>query len=181
MRMAIIVGLFLSVIGGVLYMNPPRSDFETYAATGIKEEKRTYKLTKKQFLDAIPKEIPTKYHKILLETAIYESGLTQGQKQKNGPALGIMQIEPNTHLCIYQNYLAYRDKLGDLVEKYGNYNNIDLQYNLSYNILMAFLVYYRKLGNKVDLSEKHMRAFYYKQVYNTKKGKGSIEGYLYGR
>lgn len=143
--------------------------------------KQEKKITKEEFQKLIPKDIPKEYHKLLLETAVYESNLTTGIKQKNGVALGIMQIEPATHSDLYKNFIVYRPALMGRVKELGSYSNHDIQYNTPYSIYIAYLLYRRNIKQKEMLKSKHTRAVLYKRHYNTHKGKGDVLGYLYGR
>lgn len=144
--------------------------------------KKVEKITEKKFLNLIPKDIPKEYHKILLETAVYESELVAGAKQKNGVALGIMQIEPATHQDIYNNYLVYRPELMERLKSLGSYTDNDIRYNTPYAIYVAYILYRRNIRGKEGLlKNKHGRAVLYKTHYNTTKGKGELLGYIYGR
>ena len=44
---------------------------------------------------------------LLLGTCAVESNFGTYLKQKNGPALGVFQIEPSTLIDIWENYLYY--------------------------------------------------------------------------
>ena len=54
---------------------------------------------------------------LLLGTAAIESDMGQFLRQINGPALGIYQMEPSTHLDIWQNYLQFREEMLKKVRK----------------------------------------------------------------
>lgn len=173
-------GAFVALV--VWHVSVNKEDMTEYLEVYSEYDKTEYIITAEEFIRLIPKEIPEKYHLLLVETAIYESNLSVGSKQNKGVALGIMQIEPSTYADIYINYIAFRPKLAMLVKSYASYSLESLRYNTQYNILMAYIVYIRKLKEEdIDLSQKHIRAKAYKNIYNTVKGKGTIEGYLYGR
>ena len=52
---------------------------------------------------------------LVLGTAIIESRLSFIKQLGRGPALGLWQIEPDTHRDVYQNFLEYREGLYDQV------------------------------------------------------------------
>ena len=52
---------------------------------------------------------------LVLVTAIVESRLSFIKQLGSGPALGLWQIEPDTHRNSYDNFLEYRDGLYDQV------------------------------------------------------------------
>jgi len=121
---------------------------------------------------------------LLLGTAAHESHLGHYLKQKRGPALGIYQIEPNTHKDIWTNYINYRD---DLIEKIFQLYKIDHYYeqidqklisDLSYATIITRLIYYR-IPEKLPISSDiDGLARYWKKYYNTHKGKGTISAFV---
>ena len=52
---------------------------------------------------------------LVLGTAIVESRLSFIKQLGSGPALGLWQIEPDTHRDVYDNFLEYREGLYDQV------------------------------------------------------------------
>ena len=52
---------------------------------------------------------------LVLGTAIVESRLSFIKQIGSGPALGLWQIEPDTHRDVYDNFLEYREGLYDQV------------------------------------------------------------------
>ena len=52
---------------------------------------------------------------LVLGTAIVESRLSFIKQLGSGPALGLWQIEPDTHRNSYDNFLEYREGLYDWV------------------------------------------------------------------
>src|SRR5882757_814136 len=52
---------------------------------------------------------------LLLGTAIHESEGFRFRKQRNGPALGVFQMEPFTHNDIWNTYLSYHPTLATQV------------------------------------------------------------------
>lgn len=124
---------------------------------------------------------------LLFMTAAHESALGTYLKQVSGPALGIYQMEPDTHNDIWDNYLEYREDLRPLVLRLlGRFGSVDtLVFNLAYATAMARIHYYRikePLPKKDDYpnnSEEYLKALsqYAKKYYNTEKGKATPEDY----
>jgi hypothetical protein len=79
-----------------------------------------------------------------LGTAIVESKLKY-RKQIGGPALGLFQMEPNTHNDIWNNFLKYRDGLRRAIIKiFGtDLHAKDLENNDDYATIMARIHYLR--------------------------------------
>lgn len=128
---------------------------------------------------------------LLMMTACHESNCGEYLKQINGPALGIYQMEPDTHDDIYGNYIGYRDELQALVinlpntvvDKESAILTDDLIHNLVYATAMARVHYYRvpsplpvKSG-QTELSYYRALAKYAKQHYNTRLGAAKEEDY----
>lgn len=111
---------------------------------------------------------------LLLGTALVESRLKY-LKQINGPALGIWQMEPDTHADMYRNFLDYKPELRTLVWTFGS-DAQDLIGNLPYACAMARLKYYR--DPKPIPKDLTGQAEYWKRVYNTEGGAGTVEKYL---
>lgn len=120
---------------------------------------------------------------LLLGTAAQESAFGTYIKQVGGgPALGVFQMEPATHDDIWDNYIMYQGRLRlrlDNIVKYEYIESKELQWNLKYAIAMARLQYYRRpepLPSKQDIPAL---AAYWKQWYNTPKGKGTIDEFIH--
>lgn len=105
-----------------------------------------------------------------------------------GPALGIYQMEKNTHDDIWRNFLFYRTELADRVRSLsidGDKSSThfphatEMRGNLFYATAMCRVHYYRKrqpLPNPDDPDRLRSLAQYWKDHYNTSKGKGTVEG-----
>lgn len=120
---------------------------------------------------------------LLLGTCAVESDFGTYLVQKpNGPALGIYQMEPNTYIDIYNNYLSYRIGLKDLIIKstrtISRPNYYDMITNLWYATAMARVHYLRipeKLPSHNDIDGL---ANYWKLYYNTPDGKGATQKFI---
>lgn len=135
---------------------------------------------------------------LLMGTAAQESHLGTYVKQVGGgPALGIFQMEPNTHDDIWGSYLKYKRSIANLVEDESSsinhqYNESDgdsvasneLIGNLRYAAAMARVHYLRvpeSLPSKSELPAHnyvHELASYWKAYYNTPRGAGTIEEFI---
>lgn len=99
--------------------------------------------------------------------------------QVNGPALGIYQMEPGTHNDIWQNYIYNNGSL--TLRLFSNFDigsmpsEARMIYDLRYATAMARL-HYRRVKSPLPLSNNVDAIWdYYKQFYNTPKGKAEKE------
>lgn len=128
---------------------------------------------------------------LVLGTAIQESRLTylrQLPRQVNGqmvqgPAVGLWQMEPNTHDDIWTNYLAYRPDLAEALNSLaapanGHPSSNELIGNLWYGAAMC-RIHYRRVSDPLpEQGDYEGHAAYWKEHYNTFEGAGSEEEYL---
>ena len=117
--------------------------------------------------------------KLLLGTALHESGGLQYVKQVNGPALGFFQMEPATLRDLLNNWLAYRP---DKKKFLANHTNLgqSLENNLRMNIpfqILAARFQYMRFKERIP-STVEGQARYWKEYWNTHKGKGTTEQYI---
>jgi hypothetical protein len=111
---------------------------------------------------------------LLLGTAIQESRLVYLKQVGSGPALGLYQMEPDTHDDIWENFLAYRDGLSSLIEKSFRIRNSEaLVWDMGYATVMARVHYYRVPEVLPDADDVPRLAVYWKKYYNTFEGKGT--------
>ena len=124
--------------------------------------------------------------KLILGTAACES-LFHIRKQVHGPARGLWQMEPNTAISIYKDFMKYHsDVYKVFVDNFGDPPSFKcpskdiisnrLVIDDRYACAMARVKYAwdkeRIPSNLEDI------AIYYKRVYNTFLGKGSAERFL---
>jgi len=119
---------------------------------------------------------------LLVGTALVESRLEYLHQIGDGPALGVYQIEPNTHDDVWDNFLKYRPELRDkalmLLSNRATFElskSSDLIGNLSYATAIARLIYFRKPEPLPDKNNIHGLAEYWKEHYNTRLGAGNSE------
>lgn len=115
---------------------------------------------------------------LLLGTCAQESQMGTYLKQINGPALGIYQIEPNTHDDLWDNYLKYRPELAGKVLGIDSRDNNNLIVNLSYATAIARIQYLRAPDPFPEPNNIEGLARYYKKHYNTYEGKGTVEEFI---
>lgn len=118
---------------------------------------------------------------LLMGTAAVESALGYYIEQIKGPAKGIFQMEPTTEQDIFDNYLAYREDIRDVVQYFSDgmfdYGH-EMRWNLAYQIIMCRVHYLRvpvPLPSSMDIEGQ---ANYWKSFYNTSLGKGTTAKYL---
>jgi len=115
---------------------------------------------------------------LLMLTAAQESHLGQYIHQINGPALGVMQMEPNTFKDHVHSYLKYKEDLQSAILTICNMKYLEqdaLVYNLKFSIVMARVHYLRKEESLPNHGNIRELATYYKKYYNSFLGSATIE------
>lgn len=117
---------------------------------------------------------------ILSGTAAVESNMGQYVTQLGGgPALGIFQMEPKTHKDIWVNYLLYHPQLAKKVMRFQRDTQAStLVYNHWYAAAMCRVHYYRSSHPMPAADDIEGLATMWKEVYNTKLGKGTVEKFI---
>jgi hypothetical protein len=118
---------------------------------------------------------------LLLGTAATESHLGFYDKQINGPALGLYQMEPSTLSDIYNNYLYTRPTLLQTINQATATTGPDLdhlRFDPIYSTIMARIHYKRVKANLPAANDLIGQAKYWKTYYNTALGKGTPEKYI---
>jgi len=118
---------------------------------------------------------------MLLMIAAHESGLGRNLSQIGGPALGIYQMEPDTLVDNYKNYLFKRRIFLKQVQDITGTVNIDekhLQYNPIYSTIHARIKLYRSPGKLPEANNIVDMAAYCKKYYNSLKGKATPKKYI---
>lgn len=117
-----------------------------------------------------------------LGTAIHESHLRWLDQTTPGPgpALGLFQIESATHFDIWSRFLEYRPALAHKVKslRAPNPSPIEqLRTNLAYSCAMARVLYYRSPDPMPDARDVEAQAAFAKRVFNTIRGKATVDDY----
>jgi hypothetical protein len=116
---------------------------------------------------------------LLLGTCAQESRLGTYLKQRNGPALGIYQIEPATHDDLWKNFISFHPDLLSTLMAINHYPRYEsLVTDLSYATAIARLVYYRAPEKLPDANDVEGLAAYWKAHYNTPLGKGTVKEFI---
>ena len=101
-------------------------------------------------------------------------------RQDGGPALGLWQMEPGTHQDIWNNFLMYRAELTRRLQSTcrmdAPFYPEQLVWNLRYACAMA-RVHYMRVPDSIPEGLEGQAA-YWKQWYNTPRGRGTVEHYM---
>lgn len=121
------------------------------------------------------------------ENLVVGTGLTESQYEwldqstpGPGPAYGPWQIEAPTHRDVWVNYLEYQHDLRDVLLRMAGYGIITyppveaLHGNLFYGAAMCRVIYRRAEPPLPAADNASGMAAYWKEHYNTLKGKGTI-------
>lgn len=118
---------------------------------------------------------------LLLGTALVESGCGRYIKQfPRGPALGIYQMEAETHDDIYENWLNHRPDYLHLVLKFRSPSATfsaahEMMGNLYYATAIARINYLRIRERLPDADDAEGMARYWKAYWNTEWGAGRAQ------
>lgn len=127
---------------------------------------------------------------LLLITMAVESDMGKYIKQIGGPAYGVYQVEPETHVDIWRSYLNYRDEIADKIlamlpdNARGNTSmamsarNGCLITDMAYSTCIARLVYFRSPAAIPEFNDKDGMWDMYKKVYNTHLGATTRETFM---
>jgi len=118
---------------------------------------------------------------MIYRTGMAETSYKHLSQMGDGPAIGYFQLEPETMKDIMKNYVAYRKPILESLKSLG-YAEDDSEYRVKSNI--ALQVAFCRLKYKRDPFPLPLwwntkdQADYWKRVYNTELGKGTIEHFL---
>ncbi|WP_438967272.1 hypothetical protein [Flavobacterium sp.] len=117
---------------------------------------------------------------LLLGTCAQESKMgTFLTQMGGGPALGIFQMEKETHEDIWTNWIELRWQIFGRLKYYKFYRNFErLGWDLMYAAIMARIHYFRVKESIPKKDDIEGMAHYWKKYYNTEKGKGTIEEFI---
>ncbi len=89
-------------------------------------------------------------------------------------------MEPATEIDIWDNYISYRHDLKLHLRDFccTRPSKRRLEADLTYQILMARIHYLRVEDSIPKVDDLEGQARYWKQFYNTPKGKGTVEEYM---
>ena len=119
-------------------------------------------------------------HAMIMRTGMAESGF-RALAQEGGPAIGFFQIEPATLGDTMENYVMYRPELKTKLYALG-FDDVDSEIRLMSNIALqaAFcrLKYRRDSKPLPKWDDIEGQAKYWKRIYNSHLGKGTVEHFL---
>lgn len=116
--------------------------------------------------------------RLLLGTAMCESGLKYLRQLSDGPALGLWQMEPDSHDDIWAHYLFYRPELARHIERIAGQwprGAHAMVGNLPYACAMARMQYWRSPAPLPKPGDAEGLAILWKSRYNTMLGAGKAE------
>lgn len=119
----------------------------------------------------------------LILGTIYQESLGRFLKQRpNGPALGLIQMEPETYHDIWAHFLAYRRDLSNRVTSLASVDSLDddmrphvnqLISNLEFAVAMCRVHYLRARPKLPAPDDIEGLGRYWKEHYNTHLGAGT--------
>lgn len=116
---------------------------------------------------------------LVMRTGMAESGYRHLRQMNDGPAIGFWQVELATAEDTMDNYVRYRPKYEKVLSDLGLG---DLEFSLLSNIgiQVAFcrLKYLRDKDPIPCWTDLHDQAVYWKRVYNTELGAGTVKHFL---
>jgi len=117
---------------------------------------------------------------LLLGTCAQESAFGKYRRQLGGgPALGIFQCEPATFNDIIENFLVYKSELMAKIIKISGVSRLNAKELIENDILATCIARVHYLRRKEAIpKDLEGQARYWKQYYNTPKGKGTVEEYI---
>jgi len=142
-----------------------------------KLEQSNWRTFIKSVLDSCGLPYDTRHISLLYGTAATESHLGYWLKQIKGPALGIFQMEPDTIKDIQNHYLIYRPQLVKQIMKTTDLYDLEsFIFNVRLQVVYAYL-HYRRVPEAIPFTQIG-QAKYWKDHYNTKAGKGTVDKYI---
>ena len=119
---------------------------------------------------------------LVMGTAAAESGLTYLSQVGGGPGVGLWQMEPETHMDVWRNWLDFRGSLAGRVLRACLLGEIPgpgvMAWNLRYAALMC-RIHYRRVAEPLPAARDWAAmARYWKQHYNTVAGAGRPDQFI---
>ena len=116
---------------------------------------------------------------LVFKTGMAESGYRH-LRQISGPALGFFQCEPSTMDDVWENYVSYRSPLKVKLWELGYKEDDRMSFLCNIAVQAAFcrLQYKRDRHPLPHKSDLLAQAEYWKRVYNTVLGKGTVEHFM---
>ena len=118
---------------------------------------------------------------LVYKTGNAETGYRHLKQMGGGPAIGFWQVEPATLIDIMDNYVKYRPELEKRLKSLGfSRNDIETRVmsNIALQAVFCRLKYKRDRYALPKANDLEAQAKYWKRVYNTHLGKGTIEHFM---
>jgi|TARA_R100000501_G_C2593538_1_gene92758 hypothetical protein len=118
---------------------------------------------------------------LVYKTGNAETGYRHLKQMGGGPAIGFWQVEPATLIDIIDNYVKYRPELEKRLKSLGfSKSGIETRVmsNIALQAVFCRLKYKRDRYALPKSSDLKAQAEYWKRVYNTHLGKGTIEHFM---
>jgi hypothetical protein len=118
---------------------------------------------------------------LVYKTGMAETRYKHLKQMGSGPAIGFWQVEPATLIDILDNYVKYRPKLQEGLKSLGFIPDdieIRVMSNIALQAVFCRLKYKRDKYSLPLIGDLQGQAKYWKRVYNTKLGKGTVEHFM---
>ena len=117
---------------------------------------------------------------LVMRTGMAESGYRVLRQMDGGPAVGFWQVELETAQDTLKNFVDYRKKYKDVLVGLGLGNNLEfsLLSNIALQVAFCRLKYLRDPKPIPCWTDIEGQAKYWKRVYNTELGAGTIKHFL---
>ena len=118
---------------------------------------------------------------LVYKTGNAETGYRHLKQMGGGPAIGFWQVEPATLIDIMDNYVKFRPKLEKRLKSLGfSQNDIETRVmsNIALQAVFCRLKYKRDKYALPKSNDLEAQARYWKRVYNTHLGKGTIKHFM---
>ena len=115
---------------------------------------------------------------------VFKTGMAESRyrhlRQISGPALGFFQCEPATMDDVWENYVSYRAPIKVRLWELGYKEEDRMSFlgNIAVQAAFCRLQYRRDKHPLPSKSDIEAQAEYWKRVYNTVKGKGTVEHFI---
>jgi len=117
---------------------------------------------------------------LVMRTGMQESRFKYLEQLGGGPGLGFFQVEPGTADDTWYNYVVFREGIRDDLKTLGlpmgPWQNLTIMSNIALQVALCRLKY-RRWKAPIPLAIEEQAA-YYKQIYNTPKGKATAEEFI---
>lgn len=117
---------------------------------------------------------------LVLGTGVHESNLFYLHQIGGGDAVGLFQMQPDTYYDTWTNYLLYRPDLQELLRRFMSehpFGPEQMAGNINFACAMCRIHYRRHPKKLPPANNARAMAEYWKLVYNTPLGAGSIESF----